>query len=506
MRYRVEIGTAEVSILDPIFAIVATPGNLLLVDLCSRQVILLENERTEYYGISWFPGGKELVLSHTGLDSTKLVDINSYANSELGWLSHGQLRTESFSSAPHQIICASDGRVVSSNTGRNAITVLDLNKPGHFQEKRLSEARWDRLSLQDVTGDHLNSVFEKDGYLYVMAHGHHKGSLLAILSYPELELVNLKSIEGRTGLHNIWVSDEGQKIACHSNVGALIDVDANRIVWEAGSPIFTRGLAVSTDIVVVGESQMTGRDLRHSSISGLWILERDTYKPLDYVFLGPYGAVQEVRLLNVSDLAHHGHIFPFVSELIKNSLLPRKTEERLKACRRLTSIQSAWADMELIYGVPKQLANGGKEAHPDSLCLIKQLQSFGKTERSLEFSYSLNSNSSDSHVGIVTYQGNGGDTDMHALLVQPFNAIEAGLVLWTNHGVEWVCEHDINIPGLPFAGIIRVSTSEEGLEFYVNSKLVISLSPERLPHLNGALGVRWIGSTINRITKDVTHV
>ncbi|RON57272.1 hypothetical protein [Pseudomonas frederiksbergensis] len=494
------------SILDPVFAIVATAEYLLLVDLSSKRVIPLESERPEYYGVSWFPGGNELVLSHSGIDNNKLMDIHSYANSELGWLSHGQYRSDSFLSAPHQIICASDGRVVSTNTGRNAITALDLNKPGHFQEKKLSEARWDRLSVQEIKGDHLNSLFEKDGHLYVVAHGHHNGSLLAVLTYPELELVSLEPIEGRTGLHNIWVSDEGQKIACHSNIGALIDVDSNRIVWEAGSPIFTRGLAVTTDFMVVGESQMTGRNLRRSSMSGLWILERDSYKPLDYFCLGPYGAVNEVRLLNVSDLAHHGHIFPFVSELIEDSLFDRKSEERLTTCQRLINAQSDWADMELIYGGPKQLADGGKEAQPDTLCLIKQLKGSDQTEKCLEFSYTLDSTSSDAHVGVVTYQGSGGDTDMHALLIKPFNAIEAGLVFWTNNGVEWAQDPSVNIPGLPYSGVIRVVADERSLEFYVDSKLVLSLSAERLPFLKGALGVRWIGSTIRRIAKDVEAV
>jgi hypothetical protein len=500
------MGAEEKKMLDPIYAVVGTAGHLLLVDLNSKKVFPIESERSEYYGISWFPGGEELVLSHSGLDNSKLLDIHGYANSELGWISRGHQRTEPFLSAPHQILCASDGRVVSTNTGRNAITVIDLSKPGHFQEKRLSDARWDRLSIQEITGDHLNSVFEKDGHLYVVAHGHHHGSLLAVLSYPELELVSLEPIEGRTGLHNIWLTDQGQKIACHSNIGALIDVDENRIIWEAGSPIFTRGLAVSTDFMVVGESQMTGRDLRRSSMSGLWILERDTFKALDYICLGPYGAVNEVRLLSVADLAHHGQVFNNVPALIENNLFARKSQERLVVSRRLLSAKSQWADMELIYGGPTQLSDGGKEAKLDTLCLIKQLDDSGQSERTLEFSYTLGSTSSDAHAGVVTYQGNGGDTDMHALLIRPANSEETGLVLWTHNGVEWVRELDVDVPGLPFSGVIRVTASDEGLTFHVDSKLILSLSAKRLPYLKGALGIRWIGSTIRRFDKEIDAV
>lgn len=484
--------------MEPLFAVVATTGYLLLVEVHSRKVIPLENDRTEYYGISWFPGGKDFVLSHSGLDNVKLKDIQTYATSEVGFLSHGNFHSETFLSEPHQLLCASDGRVVCTNTGRNAITVFDLEKPGHFQEKRLSNVRWDRLSLEEITGDHLNSVFEKDGHLYVIAHGHHNGSLMAVLTYPALEMVSVKPIERRTGLHNVWVSDEGQKIACHSNIGALIDLESNEVLWESGSPIYTRGLAVSSDIMLVGESQMTGRDLRRSSMSGLWILERGTYRALDYICLGPYGAVNEVRLLNVKDYAHHGHTFPFVSELFERSLFNRKSEERLAACQRSKNIQQEWAGVELVYGVPKTLEDGGKEAILGNLCLIKKTEDVSQAQRSLAFSYSLDTPSTDSHVAVVTYQGSGGDTDMNALLIQPINDVEAGLVLWTNDGAHWNPEPDVQVTGLPHRGDVRVVASEAGLEFYLNDEWRLTVDAARLPFLEGSLGIRWIGSTISR--------
>ena len=141
------------------YALVATTGYLLLVDLQSRKVLPLERKRPEYYGISWFPGEDELVLSHSGVNNSDLVDISSYAQSEQGWLSKGVKNSRRFLSQPHQILCAPDGRVISTNTGRNVISVVDLNRSSVFQEAGISDARWDRLALDRITGDHLNSVF-----------------------------------------------------------------------------------------------------------------------------------------------------------------------------------------------------------------------------------------------------------------------------------------------------------------------------------------------------------
>lgn len=78
------------------YAIVATTGRLLLVDLQTKKVQALENSRPECYGISWFDGVNDLVLSHTGLDSATLTDINACALSERGWVSKGGWVAEIF--------------------------------------------------------------------------------------------------------------------------------------------------------------------------------------------------------------------------------------------------------------------------------------------------------------------------------------------------------------------------------------------------------------------------
>ena len=126
-------------------ALVATPRFLLLVDLESRRVSVIEDGRQEYYGITWRPGGDQLILSHSGLDNESLVDLESYALSEVGWISAGPLHSSRFLSQPHQILCGPDGRVICTNTGRNSVVVIDPARPGHYQETQLHPDRWDRL-------------------------------------------------------------------------------------------------------------------------------------------------------------------------------------------------------------------------------------------------------------------------------------------------------------------------------------------------------------------------
>lgn len=482
-----------------IFAFVATTRFLLLVNLNTKEVIPLEFHRPEYYGVSWFPGGQELVLSHSMIDCSELKDMVTYVMSEVGLLSAGDFQTAPFLSAPHQILCGSDGRVICTNTGRNAITVVDLAKPNHIHETRISPARWDRLSLDHTCGDHLNSVFEKKGLLYVIAHGHSKGSTLTKLSYPDLQILDLQPIKHRTGLHNIWVTEDNRQISCHSEAGSLIEIHGNNSskLWSAGGPVYTRGLAASAKFVLVGESQKLGRDLRHGSMSGLWLLDRSNWQPLDYFCLGPYGAVHEVRLINIPDEAHHGHLFDGLEKLLKCNPQKALSAQKLQASLDIRKAENDWSTFDLIYGSPTFGANSSLIAGTENLCLMTQPASIGQSQWSMAFRYSLDSSGEGSHVSVVTYRGHGGDTDMHALLIKSAGESEANLHLWAHDGNTWKVQPGIKIDGLPRTGDIHIQVSPAGLELRIDQKQISLDFQENIPWLdNGALGIRWIESTL----------
>ena len=231
-------------------ALVATPRFLLLVDVDSRAVTVVEDAAAEYYGITWRPGGTHLILSHSGLDNESLIDLKSYALSEVGWLSEGGRHSPRFLSQPHQILCGPDGRVICTNTGRNSVVVVDLERPGHFQEARLHPDRWDRLEPAVGTGLHLNSLFLRDGQLVVLAHGFDAGSQLITLDYPSLEVRESVPVAGSTGMHNCCVTERGERLACVSSQGMLVDPRTLDVHWRSGSGGYLRGMAVAGDRVL----------------------------------------------------------------------------------------------------------------------------------------------------------------------------------------------------------------------------------------------------------------
>jgi len=477
------------------YALVATTGYLLLVDLQSRQVTPLENERPEYYGISWFPNGMDIVLSHSGLKNEELVDLASYAQSEQGWLSVGPWSSRKILSAPHQILCAPDGRIICTNTGRNVITVIDPAQPTCYQEAGISEARWDRLGLDQAPGDHLNSIFLRGDRLYVIAHGHRKGSILGTFSYPDLDLISVRHLRNKQMLHNIWVTGDGQWISCDSGAGALIDLEADATLWEAGTSIYTRGLAAGSDHVIVGESQKLGRDLRRSSLSSLWILDRKGWNAVDYLCLGPYGAVNEVRLLDVPDEAHHGIPFRGLENLLQAGLYERVAESKRQAEQIARTGRQAWSAYDVIFGNPDWQADGSKAAAAGHLCLT--LKRPRPDNGTLAFSYVLHAGQ-ESHVSAVLgYAGNWDDTRMAALLLQP-DGKAATLSVWRQDGQAWAPLPGVVVRGLPLTGAMRLHISDAKVSLAVDRKKVLTLSAAELglTRCDEGLGIRWTGSSV----------
>ncbi|SAL72102.1 hypothetical protein AWB71_04457 [Caballeronia peredens] len=482
-----------IEVKEEVYALVTTTRALLLVELHSKRVTPLEWDRGEYYGLSWFPHSEDLVLSHSLIDNAKLQDLTAYAQSEVGILSIGDRSTQGFLSQPHQIVCGSDGRVICTNTGRNAISVLDPSRPDVVQEARISSGRWDRLDSHEVIGDHLNSVFERDGHLYVIAHGHGKGSALAIFSYPEMSLLSVEPVKNRTGLHNIWITSEGQRIACHSESGSLIELNSNAVLWESGCPIYTRGLAATADFALIGESEKSSRELRRATMSGLWMLDRKTWQPVDFFHLGPYGGVHDVRLLNVSDEAHHGHVFAGTRALLAHDRDKERVANRIRASKRRQHSREAWKTFEFVFGTPQVRADNALKVAQDQLCLMTRTETESNVSSEFDFDYAFEGTEAGGHISVVTYRGSGSDTDMNAVLIQRVSESEATLSRWLHDGRHWESHGPVPLAGIPLRGRVQVAQSEKRLQLLIDGR---EIPQEYMDGMEGRLGIRWCGAAL----------
>ena len=479
-------------------ALVATPRFLLLVDLATRRVTVVEEGRQEYYGITWRPEGDQLILSHSGLENESLVDLERYACSEVGWISAGDRGSPRFLSQPHQILCGPDGRVICTNTGRNSVVVIDLQRPGHYQEAHLHRDRWDRLEPTAPTGLHLNSVFVHDDTLSVIAHGFDHGSQLITLDYPSLERRETISVPGCTGIHNYCITARGERLSCVSSRGMLIDPHTLHVYWRSGSAGYLRGLAVGPDQVFVGESPQAGRHLRASGVSGLWVVDRRTWQAVDYIVLGPYGVVNEVRLIDEVDEAHHGHLFRGSDRLRSDEPWQQQVTARLAGSQRLTDLVCN-GPFDLVIGAP-QVADSGWWQSPQELCLMLTRDS---QPEEIGLQYDFREQAEGGHCGVVLGCGSHGaspslrDTNMDVIVATQSGEDGVSLAHWQHDGSAWNRQAVLaEVAGL--SGVLRVHRDGAAVAVHAGAEAqrVASLPFDLLSRVDLPWGIRWQGTRV----------
>jgi hypothetical protein len=291
---------------DAMRLLVACPHQLLLVNTRDHSVAVVEENRGGYYGISWTTDGSELVLAHSGIRHDFGDSIEEYMDSEKGYLSVGTRSGVEGIAAPHQLVC-DEQWIILTNTGRNALTVVRRDDL-FYKHVWIDSARWDRKGKDRFTGKHFNSVHRHRDKLYLLAHNFKSGSLVAELSFPELQLLRWIPTHAYQA-HNLWMLPTGELLTCNTMQGSVIEATTGRIVWKAeGLNQLTRGLAAAEDRIYVGMSQLAARFARKATDGGIWVLDRSTWSPLDLIPLPGAGNVHEVRVIDAPDDCHHGHI------------------------------------------------------------------------------------------------------------------------------------------------------------------------------------------------------
>jgi hypothetical protein len=284
--------------------LVACSTGVFTLDALTGDVAAIAKPGHGPYGISWTYDGRQLALSDCGPQPSRLESLESYLDSERGKITLGGRAGPPCLSAPHQILCT-ERHVVATNTGRNCLTVFNQSDL-FYQNRWLDGVRWDRKGPDDCCGSHFNSLYLRGDCLYVLAHNYQKGSYVLVLSWPEL--VPLDRIPTRArGAHNVWPQPGGEIVLCDTMAGGLAEVWSGRTLWRSpDDTALTRGLACAGGLVFVGKAVRTTPEERARTDGGVWVLDRATWREIDFLPLPRAGQVREVRVLDAADECHHG--------------------------------------------------------------------------------------------------------------------------------------------------------------------------------------------------------
>ncbi len=203
----------------------------------------------------------------------------------------------------HQIACVESGIYVT-NTGYNSIVFRSHDG-----------ALWDEhfIDHQRTDVNHINSVFPCGDRLLVLLHnrGVRPSQVLLMQHTPGRGFVRERTMSvAHMGCHNIFY--DGRTLYYNaSSVGKFLGVSAerNRIVHDLAFPGHAKGLSVTQRHLIVGYSDHTTRDLRHTSRGHLAVLDRadlSVKATVDLNVHGPVGNVNEIRCLSEPELGQAG--------------------------------------------------------------------------------------------------------------------------------------------------------------------------------------------------------
>ncbi len=149
---------------------------------------------------------------------------------------------------------------------------------------------------RDEDINHFNSIFVRDGHLYVMAHNYNRGPS-QVLNFDLATRRHLDTFDLGHQAHNVWIAG-GDVYACDSAHG-WITSRRQQIVHQTGG--FPRGVAVTRRRCVVGVSELTVRKDREYT-SGQLLVYAPGWHLLRSITLEREGMVHDLCAPGVFDL------------------------------------------------------------------------------------------------------------------------------------------------------------------------------------------------------------
>ncbi len=227
------------------------------------------------------------------------------------------------------------------------------------------------------------------------------------------------------------------------------------------------------------------------------VVDRKNWRSVDHVPLGYFGAVHDVRIIDVPDLAHHGVPLLGVDRLGSESLLARIRSHRLEANEGAYHSRALWGDFEMAMGDAATNGDGWRRARALGLALLP----VGAYPRQWGFDFVLEQ-MPGGHVDVVmNYEGRGGDTKMEAFILQ---ASRQGSVLslWHHKGAGWSAAEPVIARGLPMSGRCVVTAESGRLTISIDDQLVVDRDWDIEQKPNSRTGIRWLGASVRPSTAE----
>jgi len=174
---------------------------------------------------------------------------------------------------------------------------------------------WPFPKVKNREYNHFNSLMIHGDHMLLNAHngfieprGSMNSDILICSRSKDPKVLDRVVFKGVRNSHCCFYIDD-ELCTCASDVGQIITKDGRKLLPEALAG-YTRGIVVTHDRVVLGESQRAQRENRLSADGWIHIYDRADMNKIKTIHLPKIGQVAEIRVLDIHD-EHHSQVKPF---------------------------------------------------------------------------------------------------------------------------------------------------------------------------------------------------
>lgn len=302
--------------------LVSTSCSFMIVNLYSGEYEVTESDNGVYYGIT-YSQNEIYVAARKGYEEEREVQDGEIIMYDFNKQRIGKLK------APFPL---RDIHQIQSYNSLLWVTCSFDNKVAIYDGKKWHE--WFPNPDKKYDSNHFNSIYFEGDYIYLVAHNIHRKSEVWKFFISQENYCNgfnvsdIKFIEKTrlgTWSHNIWLTDD-DLYTCSS--GELAIASKNKFFLKLGK--FTRGLAVTDELIIVGLSELSERKQRCFSTSYIAVFDRK-WNLINGLIMPEQGVINELRIPGYKDYCSPFYLGKKIKMFSDNVDLPRwKTFDNLK--------------------------------------------------------------------------------------------------------------------------------------------------------------------------------
>ena len=278
----------------PAWFFVATHSALLAIKLSENFTVEDHSilSKGEYYGIS-VPRDRDSVLHNKVIAKTEnKLEIRS-SNPPFEIFQSTDITSEKGSI--HQLI-HKNKKIFLTVTERNEIAISS-ESGGQAQTVKIDD--------YDEDVNHINSLFSKGQYIAAVLRNHRSSlSELVVFRESDMSVVNRSKL-WHNFVHNLFI--ENNKMYYNATLDRSlirVDVSNGEVDGRLRLPGHVKGMSVIDDLIIVGVSEVVGREDRPTAYGQLAVVDRKKLSLVKLIdinfdyFQKPSGNVNEIRCIS----------------------------------------------------------------------------------------------------------------------------------------------------------------------------------------------------------------